>query len=49
MNEEIRRIEIPASYKDILKYQLKTLDYGLQTHAFARNWFEDLLNDLGSD
>jgi PadR family transcriptional regulator AphA len=48
MNGEISQIEIPASYRDIFKYQLKTLDYGLGTHSFAREWFLALLNDLGS-
>ena len=46
MNEGINQLEIPASYRGILKYQLKTLDYGLQTHVFAREWFFALLNDL---
>ena len=46
MNEEISRIEIPDSYRDILKYQLKTLDYGLKAHSFAREWFLALLKIL---
>jgi len=46
MNEEISRIEIPASYRGILTYQLKTLDYGQKAHSFAREWFLALLNDL---
>ena len=45
MNQEISRFEIPDSYRDILKYQLKTLDYGLQAHSFAREWFLALLKD----
>jgi DNA-binding PadR family transcriptional regulator len=48
MNEAISRIEIPAFYRDILKYQLKTLDYGLNAHTFAREWFISLLNELES-
>jgi hypothetical protein len=37
---------VPAAYRNILKYQLKTLDYGLQAHGFGRKWFLELLNDL---
>jgi DNA-binding PadR family transcriptional regulator len=46
LDEEITRIGIPASYKDILKYQLKTLDYGRKSHSFAREWFLTLLSEL---
>jgi PadR family transcriptional regulator, regulatory protein AphA len=46
MSEEISRYDIPAAYQGILKYQLKTLDYGLQSHEFAREWFQALLDDL---
>ena len=49
MNAEIGQMEIPASYKGILKYQLKTLDYGLKSHAFAREWFLRLLMDLQNE
>ena len=48
MNEEISRIEIPESYRGILKYQLKTLDYGIKAHYFGREWFLALLHDLES-
>ena len=46
MNEEISRYDIPESYQGILKYQLKTLDYGIKAHIFAREWFQALLDDL---
>jgi PadR family transcriptional regulator, regulatory protein AphA len=48
MHEEISRIEIPTSYRGILKYQLKTLDYGLNAHSAAREWFLAVLDDLES-
>jgi PadR family transcriptional regulator, regulatory protein AphA len=47
MNEAISRMDIPDSYKAILRYQLKTLDYGIQSHAFAKKWFQGLSDDLG--
>lgn len=49
MNAELSRLEIPAEYQGILKYQLKTLDYGIQSHVFAREWFVSLLRDLEND
>jgi DNA-binding PadR family transcriptional regulator len=46
MNEELNRLEIPASYMGVFKYQLKTLDYGQRAHSFAREWFHSLLIEL---
>ena len=46
INREIRQVEIPLAYPEILNYQLKTLDYGLKAHAFGKEWFGDLLNNL---
>lgn len=48
MQREISRYEIPGSYREIFKYQMKTLDYGLQAHAFGREWFQALLEDIES-
>ena len=48
MNAELSQIEIPAAYREIFKFQLKTLDYGLRSHSIAREWFLGLLNDLES-
>ena len=48
INEEISRYDIPVSYQGILKYQLKTLDYGQKAHFFAKEWFQALLDDLES-
>jgi DNA-binding PadR family transcriptional regulator len=48
MYEGINQLEVPVPYRDILKFQLKTLDYGLKAHVFAREWFQALLIDLES-
>ncbi len=48
MNAELNRLEIPDEYRGILKFQLKTLDYGIQSHVFAREWFISLLKNLDS-
>jgi DNA-binding PadR family transcriptional regulator len=47
VSSEYSRLEVPDLYKEILKYQLATLDYGVQAHVFARGWFQALLQELG--
>ena len=46
MQREIGPYEIPDPYREIFKYQMKTLDYGLQAHAFGRKWFQALLEEI---
>jgi len=46
LNQKISQYEIPVSYRDIFKYQSKTLDYGLHSHKFARKWFLALLDEI---
>jgi DNA-binding PadR family transcriptional regulator len=48
MRQEISGYEIPDPYREIFKYQMKTLDYGLHAHDFARQWFLALLNEMES-
>jgi hypothetical protein len=36
VSSQYSRLEVPGPYKEILKYQLATLDYGVQAHVFAR-------------
>jgi hypothetical protein len=49
LHGEISKYEIPDPYRDIFKYQMKTLDYGLQSHAFAREWFLTLLKEIENE
>lgn len=35
--------EVPEQYRDLARYQRLTLDYGLQSHALGRDFFERLL------
>lgn len=46
MMADLSQLGVPAACQDVFKYQLLTLDYGLQAHAFARKWFRAVLNDL---
>ncbi len=46
LEHEIIKSEIPESYKSVFYYQLKTLDYGIQAHKFAKDWFEAILRAI---
>ncbi|KRE69995.1 PadR family transcriptional regulator [Paenibacillus sp. Soil750] len=48
MDKGLQNVQVPAPYAEILAYQIKTLDYGIRSHAFAKEWFEALLADLPS-
>ncbi len=42
----LSQLDVPSAYRDVFAFQLVTLDYGIKSHAFARQWFLTLLNDL---
>lgn len=46
MDQQLSQYEVPDAYSAIFKYQMKTLDYGIQSHAFGRQWFQALLDEL---
>ncbi|HPH94751.1 MAG TPA: PadR family transcriptional regulator [Anaerolineaceae bacterium] len=46
MNDLYSQICVPDAFKEVARYRLKTLDYGLQSHGFARGWFAALLAEL---
>ncbi|GAB3483495.1 PadR family transcriptional regulator [Nocardiopsis coralliicola] len=35
----IEGLEVPDRHREVLAYQLRTLDYGLAAHRFALDWF----------
>ncbi|RJX39079.1 PadR family transcriptional regulator [Paenibacillus pinisoli] len=43
---ELERIDVPEPYRDIFRYQLLTLNYGLGAHRYARDWFGRLGEEL---
>lgn len=43
---ELEKLSIPAPYQDIFLYQVKTLDYGIQSHRFAIGWLREMLKEL---
>jgi len=46
MNDELNQLEVPVEHRAVFIYQLKTLDYGIKAHSFAREWFQALLHEL---
>lgn len=44
--EQLSTLEIPAEHMGIAKFQLKTLDYGVNSHTQASLWLEQLYEDL---
>jgi hypothetical protein len=46
LNDDLVRLEIPDEYREIAFYRLKTLDYGIGSHRFAREWFVALLAEV---
>lgn len=46
MNDTLKTLRVPEAQQEIFMYQIKTLDYGRGAHAFAREWFKHLLEDL---
>jgi DNA-binding PadR family transcriptional regulator len=46
LDDEIQRYEIPETYQAIAHYRIKTLDYGIRSHALAKQWFEELLAEM---
>ena len=47
IQEETSTIEIDDSYKEIFKFKMKSLDYGLVSYAVSLKFYKDLLKDLG--
>lgn len=46
LDQELRRYELPEAFQEIFIYQQQTLDYGIQSHRFARTWFRALLEEV---
>lgn len=46
LNRELGQMEVPEAYRGLFRYQLKTLEYGIGAHRFARDWFAKELKEL---
>jgi DNA-binding PadR family transcriptional regulator len=46
LDKQLSQLEMPESGNGIFHYQLKSLDYGLKAHQFAKAWFEEVLKSL---
>lgn len=47
--KEINTLAIPKKYESIAKYQMKTLNYGVNSHLFALNWLKTLRDEIISN
>lgn len=43
---ELDQLELPESYQSIFKYQKKVLQYGIDTHTYALEWIQRLIDDI---
>lgn len=46
MDEQLKTVHVPEQYKEVFRYQMHTLDYGLRSHRFSKEWFEELLQKI---
>lgn len=49
MDEALSRLDLSPEERSRYKYQLKTLEYGIEVFAFAREWFQGLLEELNHE
>ena len=42
----IKETKIPDGYEDVAYYQMKTLNYGIQSCNFSKDMFKDILKEL---
>jgi PadR family transcriptional regulator, regulatory protein AphA len=40
LDRQLELIEVPEDFRDIFRYQRKTLEYGIGAHRFARDFFK---------
>ncbi|QNK57578.1 PadR family transcriptional regulator [Paenibacillus sp. PAMC21692] len=45
LEKELERQPVPVEYEPIMKFQMKTLSYGIGAHGFASKWFKGLLDE----
>lgn len=44
LDAELAGYEVPEEYATLFHYQRLTLEYGVRSHRFAREWFETLIS-----
>lgn len=46
VEKDIDAIKIPIEYEEIAKYQIKTLEYGLNSYRYSLKWYKNLLYQM---
>lgn len=49
LDKQLQQVEVPEAYKDIFKYQMKSLNYGIRAHQFSIAWFEEALMSIEAE
>jgi DNA-binding PadR family transcriptional regulator len=47
--KEINTLAIPKKYEAVAKFQIRTLNYGVNSHLFALNWLKTLRDEIVND
>jgi DNA-binding PadR family transcriptional regulator len=45
LREEVGGLDVPPSYRGVLRYQLATLEYGIMAHRAGLAWFGSVLEE----
>ncbi len=43
LREQIQQVDVPPEFQDIARYQIETLNYGIDHSHFMSDWFNDFL------
>lgn len=49
VEKDVEDIKVSNEYDDIAKYQIKTLEYGLDSYRHSVKWYEKLLNEMNKE
>lgn len=47
LSQYLSHLQLTDDERNLHRYEFKTLDYGISTHRFAREWVQQLLDELG--
>lgn len=45
LRDQVRKVEVPDEFRDIARFQIETLNYGIDHSLFMNKWFNDFLKN----
>ena len=45
LREQVQKVEVPDEFSNIARFQIETLNYGIDHSIFMNNWFNDFLKN----